>query len=104
MRFVILLLLVGLLQGCSMFKPTPPKKEIIYVYRVPQMPQTLLSPCEIPRPPIKEKYVSMPPYEREKALTVLTVNLYKNLSKCNIKIKSIKKWYTTHKKGEDDAK
>lgn len=88
-----LLAFAFILAGCDtmMKKPEP---IVIYKTRIQPVPipAYLLVNCPIPLPPSAETYPKMNPQEKEEALTIYTIELFKSITLCNNTIDSGKKW------------
>lgn len=82
-----------LITGCS---TTAPKLEPTIVYNtkikpVP-IPAYLLENCPIPLPPNRENYVKLTPEEKEEVLANYTIELHKNITKCNNTVDAVRDW------------
>lgn len=103
MRFVVILLPVLLLSGCSVLQSKPKVEEkVVIKYMMPTIPVGLMDRCNVTPPPDKKTYVSKPPVERERMLTTLIIHLYRDIKTCNDKLDAVKFWYETQRKGLKD--
>lgn len=98
MKYVFLKLLSVLtlgfiITGCSTIDQ---KQEPTVIYNTKlkpiPIPAYLLENCPIPLPPNKDTYVKLTPEQKEEALALYTIELHKNITKCNNTIDSTREW------------
>ena len=90
---------IMVLGGCSFNKPLPQlvtKVETVHI----KVPENLLQPCLVTRPPNPIDYLEMDYEGKENELTNFSINLLKDLNICNSQIKQIKDFQTTIIKGD----
>lgn len=96
-RFVLTIVFLsaisGILAGCSTTKKTT-EPTVIYNTKLKPIPipSYLLENCPIPVPPNKDTYAKMSPEQKEEALALYTIELHKNITKCNNTIDSTREW------------
>lgn len=91
--FLALFSLVFLITGCSTVSQKQ-EPTIIYNTKIKPVPipSYLLENCPIPLPPNKDTYAKLKPEEKEEVLTNYTIELHKNITKCNNTIDSTRNW------------
>jgi hypothetical protein len=91
--FLSTIALVTLITGCS---TTSQKQEPLVIYNTKlkpiPIPAYLLENCPIPLPPNKDTYVKLTPEQKEEYLANYTIELHKNITKCNNTIDSTRDW------------
>ena len=91
-KMILISIITASLTGC--FCPAP-AKEIVYkeTIKVPVLPDTMVSKVKPTKPPSVVTYSKLKSSDKEKALTLLIINLYSDVHICNAKLDSIGSWY-----------
>lgn len=88
-KLVFLGLLSLFLSACETMQP-----KVTTQYVVVSPSSDLMADCPIATPPNKEEYLSASVAKREELLYNLSMEQYKNIQKCNIQMKKLRKWKT----------
>jgi len=88
--FAFIALSISLLVACG---STPVKPDTIIKYELIKPSPYLLEPCSITEPPNKKDYMSATPGDKEKYLSKLSLDLYRDINLCNNHWNILKKWY-----------
>jgi len=88
--FVLMLVVMLLLAGCS--NNVKPIKEVVveYKYKPILLPDNLITDCSVSRPPEKDKYIEASHVLKEDLLTNYVLSLLTDLKNCNVRMKSIR--------------
>lgn len=93
LRLVLVGLMLTGLTGCqwmvNMFKPEVVVRTKFVGYDIPDV---LLSDCELSKPTSVEKYMGMDGVEREKDLSRYIIVLYGDVKKCNVRSERLREY------------
>lgn len=97
MRNLLLMIIISLiLIGCGK-EPPEPQEPVIRVknnYILP--PDSLMEHLSVTKPISKIKYITLTPIEREKELTILSINLMADVGVLNYRMMLLQKWKKKH--------